>query len=95
MIFLISLICLVQHFLTRTDFYLIQEKADQAYGFPPGVSEQIVRNVIIKSDNLENAKIILSRVYIYFLSRHFENMTISLKQNSGKNLELVKKIKFR
>lgn len=41
----------------RTDFYLIQEKADQAYGFPPGVSEQIVRNAFRKYDSFSKEKL--------------------------------------
>ena len=42
-----SIYAYVRISFTRTDFYLIQEKADQAYGFPAGASEQLVKKVII------------------------------------------------
>lgn len=41
----------------RTDFYLIQEKAEQAYGFPAGVSEQIVRKAFQKYDKYSKEKL--------------------------------------
>lgn len=41
----------------RTDFYLVQEKADQPYGFPLGVSENIVRKAFQKYDSYSKEKL--------------------------------------
>lgn len=41
----------------KTDFYLVQEKADQPYGFPAGVSEQIVRRAYQKYDGFSKEKL--------------------------------------